>query len=167
MPSELQPVAIRPALPADAGEVSQMVRNVLRDEGLIRDAALEYPQFLRPDAILFRLQRGSLCLVALDRDPLGREQIVGVVEIEELTHLSLLCVDAGHRGRGLARGLWEQARGFCREFSPGPQRFSVQALRSALPVYRRFGFVECGPPQGQHGFELIPMELICDEPVNG
>jgi len=145
-------IGIRPARPDDAEAISAFAREVLAEQGRSADDGEELPPFLHPDAILFRLQRGSLCLVAWLE---GR--LAGVIEIEELKHVTLLAVAPELRQRGLARALWEQALGFCREYADGPLSFSVLALPSACEVYRRFGFRESGPPERHHGLVLVPM----------
>lgn len=157
--SELPEVAIRPMQDGEEREVYQLIRRIC-DAELQRDGRLpsESLAYIQPDAIRFRQQRGSLVLLALDR-----HAIIGVIEVEGLSHIALLFVARSHRGRGISRRLWDAARRFCLEASAGPIRFSVNSLASALPVYRRFGFVPCGPRQVKSGLELTPMSMLAPE----
>ena len=149
------PLQIRPLQPGEEEPVSRLIREVLDEPGVppIPEDAGALAN-VRPDAMRYRGQQGSVFLLALEG-----ERIIGVIEIEGLSHIALLFVARDRRRRGVARRLWESARAFCRTFDPGGRRFTVNSLESALPVYRSLGFVECGPPMRQDGLVTIPMRF--------
>lgn len=84
--------------------------------------------------------------------------LVGVVGVRDNSHLYHLFVADGFRGRGLARELWRVARDACRE-AGNMGEFTVNSSRFAVGIYRKFGFVETGPPETNSGVTSIPMKL--------
>jgi len=69
-------------------------------------------------------------------------------------HLYHLYVSNEYQGQGVARKLWEQAMSHCRN--------NIYTLRSSLyavPVYKKFGFVEVGEAQEKNGIDFQEMEL--------
>ena len=153
-------IAIRPIRDGEEEQICGLIRRVLdRPASAAAGDGEDALGYIEVDAMLFRVQRGSLVLVAVDRD-----RVVGMIEMEHLSHLALLFVDRRYQGRGLARSLWEEARAYCRAANPGGRQFTVNSVEAALPVYRSFGFVECGPPRSQDGYLLTPMVLDEDAP---
>jgi GNAT superfamily N-acetyltransferase len=81
-------------------------------------------------------------------------KVVGYISIKRPGHLYHLFVHASHQGRGIARSLWEYAAG---QTEVGG--FTVRSSINAVPVYKRFGFVECAPAGENDGVLYQPMEL--------
>ena len=88
--------------------------------------------------------------------------LAGVVGVRDNSHLYHLFVADEFRGRGFARELWGVARDTCRE-AGNIGEFTVNSSRFAVGMYRKFGFVETGPPETKEGVTSIPMKLT-DEP---
>ncbi len=85
--------------------------------------------------------------------------LVGVVGVRDNSHLYHLFVADEFRGRGYARELWRVARDACRE-AGNVGEFTVNSSRFAVDMYRKFGFVESGPPETKSGVTSIPMKLV-------
>ncbi len=145
---------IRPAAPADAPALAALVRalaaHFLADPARPEDAAA-FLRTLEPDAFAARLA-----------DPEFRHHVAeaegalaGVVAVRGGTHLYHLFVAERFHRRGVATRLWERAR---RE-AGSPPRFTVNASRSAVAVYERWGFTATGPEVVQDGIAFRPMEL--------
>ncbi|MEX1019090.1 MAG: GNAT family N-acetyltransferase [Litorilinea sp.] len=66
--------------------------------------------------------------------------IVGVIEVREHRHISLLFVDDAHQRRGIGRALVANAVARCRRKRPGLTEITVRAAPGAVPVYARLGF---------------------------
>ena len=81
-------------------------------------------------------------------------KIAGYISIKRPGHLYHLFVQASHQGRGIARSLWEYAEG---ESEAGV--FTVRSSMNAVPVYKRFGFVESASVGENDGVLYQPMEL--------
>ena len=84
--------------------------------------------------------------------------IIGVVGVRGNSHLYHLFVADEFRGRGFARQLWHAARDSCCEAGDVAE-FTVNSSRFAVEMYRKFGFVEAGPPETTNGVTSIPMKL--------
>ena len=70
------------------------------------------------------------------------------------SHLFHLFVSEKYQGKGLARELWGFASNVCVS--------NIYTLRSSLyavPVYRKFGFIESGVAGEIDGIGFQPMEL--------
>jgi len=84
--------------------------------------------------------------------------LVGVVGVRDNSHLYHLFVADEFRGRGFARELWRVARDACRA-AGNVGEFTVNSSRFAVGTYRKFGFVETGPPETKNGVTSVPMKL--------
>ena len=106
-----------------------------------------------------RLQREHVILVAIagvDEDA----QIVGMIEIREQRHISLLFVAGAYQGRGIATELLARAIQLCRRVNPGLRALTVHASPNAAPIYRRLGFAPSAEEQVVHGIRYTPMTLV-------
>jgi GNAT superfamily N-acetyltransferase len=85
--------------------------------------------------------------------------LVGVAAMRDDSHLTQFFVSTRYQGRGIARRLWQRTmRDAIRR--AGPRRFTLNATRCAVPVYRRLGFVAVGPERLSHnGLVTTPMTL--------
>jgi GNAT superfamily N-acetyltransferase len=150
-------VQYRLMTPADAPVICDMVERVFRkfvapgytDEGV--RAFLEYAQ---PELLRIRLEDDHFTLVAtLD------EVIVGMIEVRQYRHVSLLFVDCAYQRRGIARQLMTCALDICRQNTPMLREVTVNSSPYAQPVYGRMGFHPTRPEQVKSGVRYIPMAL--------
>ena len=81
-------------------------------------------------------------------------ELVGVLAMRPLRHISLFFVREDHHRRGIGRALFDAMR---RDYDP--QVFTVHASPYASEVYRRLGFVPTGPEQVTNGIRYTPMEF--------
>lgn len=152
-------LTIRPATPRDAAAITAVHCSHIRvwrrggtGEAVPYDALSPYEHWLHggpwmnAETCAAHLQRwldaGHLALVALRGD-----QLVGEAEFVEdeepppyghVLHLSLLFVDAAHRGQGVGQALVEAGVELARE--RGCSALTTQPEREAEPFYRRVGF---------------------------
>lgn len=91
-------------------------------------------------------------------------KISGFITILELEKIDQLFVRPEAQRRGIARALWEHARHECLALKH-PLRFWVRSSTAAVPVYRRFGFVEDGCLQVENGiaYQLMRLEDLSVE----
>jgi GNAT superfamily N-acetyltransferase len=84
------------------------------------------------------------------------ELLVGFISLRDNSHLAHLFVRPDFQRQGIASQLWHLLLAHTAEQGMwGP--FTVNSSLSAVPVYRRFGFVEVGEIQQQHGVTFQPM----------
>jgi len=85
--------------------------------------------------------------------------LVGVAGMRDDSHLVQLFVGTRYQGRGIAGKLWRRTmRDAIRR--AGTRRFTLNASRCAVPVYRHLGFVPTGPEgRSPKGVVSTPMAL--------
>lgn len=90
-------------------------------------------------------------------------ETVGFITIHKLEKIDQLFVLPDAQRKGVARTLWEHARQESLAVKH-PLRFWVRSSTMAVPVYRRFGFVEDGCLQMENGiaYQLLKFE---DPPI--
>jgi len=89
--------------------------------------------YVRPDLISQRAMNSYLILVALFHN-----NIVGVIEIRNYCHISLLFVDEQYHRKGVARGLLNHALDICRCHNPDISQITVNSSPYALAIYKKW-----------------------------
>jgi ribosomal protein S18 acetylase RimI-like enzyme len=89
-------------------------------------------------------------------------RVLGFIAIRDASHLFHLFVSAEHHGQGIGRSLWQEGLTAASKGSRN-STFTVNSSPNAVPVYRRFGFVETGPLVQMHGVSFLPMRRIPSE----
>jgi GNAT superfamily N-acetyltransferase len=85
--------------------------------------------------------------------------LVGVSAMRDDCHLTQFFVSTRYQGQGIARQLWLRTMRDALHRA-GTRRFTLNATRCAVPVYRRLGFVETGPEgPSPNGVITTPMLL--------
>lgn len=115
----------------------------------------EFLNYIQPGALLQRTGAGYVSFVALVRG-----ELVGVIEIRDCRHVSLLFVEARFQRRGIARGLLRYALRRCMRATPDLQQISVNSSPNAAETYERLGFRPVASVQVRHGIKYVPMVLV-------
>jgi len=119
------------------------------DEGIY-----EIKSFFDPEAIKKRSEENSFVLVSV-----SNELIVGMLEMQEYRHLSMLFVNKEFHRNGIARGLLNKSIEIALSKNPRLRNITVNSSRYAEPVYQRMGFVRTQRMQIEKGIKYIPMAL--------
>lgn len=101
------------------------------------------------NALLARLSEGiSFCLVAILEG-----KIVGMIEVRNFNHISLLFVDDAYHKIGIAKKLVSSSieKGKVIEID-------VNSSPYAVNIYKRMGFQQLGEEQEKDGIRFIPMK---------
>jgi len=87
------------------------------------------------------------------------DEIVGMISLRNMTHISLLFVDAMFHRQGIGKRLIQHA---CIYLSQEFDRFTltVNASPYAVGFYHRLGFTDVGAEQELDGVRFTPMSLI-------
>ena len=83
------------------------------------------------------------------------DEIVGYIAMKESSHLYHLFVSEAHQGNGIANGLWKHICGKC-----SAEKYSVRSSLYAVPVYKKWGFVETDMVREKDGIKFQAMALI-------
>lgn len=100
------------------------------------------------------LARGHVYHVAHDE----HGELAGFIAVRDDSHIFHLFVGKRWQRQGLARRLWDTARGAALARG-GDGTFTVNASNYAVPVYEAFGFVRVGPTECVKGLYFNPMRL--------
>jgi predicted N-acetyltransferase YhbS len=146
-------IEIHPFKPADAEPVSTLVRQVFDEHvapSFEAEGLAEMHRHVAPEAIVERAQTHRTFVAWQGR------QVVGVIEVRDTDHVSMLFVRTSHMGLGIATALMACAIEASR--AAGRPRMTVNSSLNAQSFYQRFGFVATAVPQKAHGFAFVPME---------
>ena len=80
--------------------------------------------------------------------------IVGYLSMKGDDHLYHLFVTEKQQGKGIAKKLWQHAMNVCIS-----DHYTLRSSLFAVPVYKKFGFIEYGPPLEKDGIGFQPMKL--------
>ncbi|MEW5958981.1 MAG: GNAT family N-acetyltransferase [Chloroflexota bacterium] len=151
------PITYRSMAPGEEEEVCALINRVFDEfiaPGYTPQGILEFRNYVQPEALLERCQTSSFVLVAM-----GRDKVVGMIELRDNNHLSLLFVDRQYQGRGISRELLHRALNLCRRARPDLTRLTVNSSPYAVPIYEKLGFEPVEPEKVVNGIRFIPMVL--------
>jgi GNAT superfamily N-acetyltransferase len=148
----------RPMHPHEAEAVCHLVAKVFRKfvaPCYEPAGVVEFLRYLTPEELWKRLHHDYFLLVA---DEHGK--VVGVIEVYDANHISLLFVDEMHQGQGIAHKLVALALSECRRRNSTLAEVSVHATPNAVAVYEHWGFRPTAAEQCKNGMRFVPM--VCD-----
>ena len=152
-------VSIRLLQPGEEEEACALVARVFGEyvaPDFPRAGIEEFLRYAHPEAMAARSQAGHRVLVAEEGN-----RLLGVLELRDLQHISMLFVEA--RGKGVGGKLLQRSLRMCRTGLPGVRNVTVNASRYGVPFYRRFGFEAESAVQFENGMTFLPMALRLQE----
>src|SRR3974377_2179226 len=124
---------IRPMQRGEETEVFDLVRRVFNEfvaPLYSQEGVDEFFRYAQPDALAQRSQNNHYVLLAVvERNP------VGMIEIRDNCHVSMLFVDRSFQRQGISRALLQQAIDECRRHHPDLNQISVHAAPNSVPIY--------------------------------
>ncbi|MGB2924850.1 MAG: GNAT family N-acetyltransferase [Limnothrix sp.] len=111
-----------------------------------------FSEYIQPQAIGDRLKRNHFLLVAI-----LNQKIIGVLEMRNHNHLSLLFVTKSQQRQGIAKKLVQQATNYCLREEPDLTKLTVHSDPKAVPAYAAMGFTVTGSERVEDGIRYIPM----------
>ena len=149
---------IRPFRPGDEIGAAMVAAACFEDSMrpfYTEEGGRNFAAYIYPEAIARRQSREHLMFVAL----LDGE-IIGLIELEEFRHISMLFVSPEFQQCGIASRLLERALRFAKKASPGLAEITVYSSPGAVGAYLAWGFVESAPACEASGVRYTPMKLI-------
>jgi GNAT superfamily N-acetyltransferase len=141
----------------EANEVCRLV-NAVFDKYVAPDYSAEgiaeFRKYNRPEEVIRRSSADHFVLVATKK-----RKIIGVIEIRNNRHVSLLFVASDFHGQGIGRQLWDRAFQKSRDVDPAGREFTVNSSPYAVPIYEKLGFRRTSPEQIHNGLRFVPMTL--------
>jgi GNAT superfamily N-acetyltransferase len=154
-------IKIRSIAPTDAKAAAQLVAGVFSQDvgpSYRAEGVAEFLGYASPEAFAARLAKGHVGFVAEDE----RGELVGVVEVRDLCHVSLLFVSGAQQRQGIGKALISQAVAACRRGNQATTTVTVNASPNSVAAYERYGFRASGPEQERDGIRFVPMVLAID-----
>jgi ribosomal protein S18 acetylase RimI-like enzyme len=117
----------------------------------------EFLSYANPSALQARQARNHVVLVAFQN-----ETIVGMLELRDYCHVSMLFVDPLHQRKGIGRMLMNEALRLIQINSPEVREVTVSSAPNVVEVYIHFGFRVTGELQVKNGIAFVPMILALE-----
>jgi GNAT superfamily N-acetyltransferase len=133
------------------GLIARVFNDVIAPE-YSPEGVQEFLKYLQPDLLVDRGEADHFILLAATG-----AQLIGMIEVRNYAHISLLFVDEDYQRRGISRELWRRALEICRQENSDLTEVSVNSSPGARPVYERLGFEATAPEQVRNGMRFIPM----------
>ena len=150
-------VTYRVMNPADVIDVSELITRVF-NQFIAPEYSIEGVQeihhYIQPSAVKARQETNHFALISVVQD-----KVVGMIEVRNYNHLSLLFVASEYQRRGIAKELFRRALQICRATEPKLSEITVNSSPYAAPIYEKLGFCRTGSKQVRNGIGFIPMVL--------
>lgn len=145
----------------DAEKVYELVKKVFDRfvaQAFDQKGIEQFYEIINPESILRRREENHFALIAeVNKD------IVGIIEIKDNDHISLLFVDEKFQNEAIARSLIKKSIELCLENKPYLTEISVNSSPNAVKIYEKLGFKQTGPEQLFKGIRFVPMMLKLSE----
>ncbi|HEX8965551.1 MAG TPA: GNAT family N-acetyltransferase [Patescibacteria group bacterium] len=120
----------------------------------IEEGNQEFYKYLDKNAVNNRLQNNHFIILCK-----ARGKVVGLIEVRNLNHVSMLFVNAAYQGRGIAKQLLSRALEICKKQDPQLKEVSVHSSPNSVVIYEKLGFVKVKEEQIINGIRFTPMIL--------
>jgi len=120
-------------------EVSNLIKELFKEfigidynqEG--KDTFLDY---IAPNNLRERYnKKNHEFLIAKDNDVL-----IGIIELRDYNHISLLFVKKNYHCRGIAKNLFNKSSELCKQYNPDIEEIAVNSSLYAEKIYTKLGF---------------------------
>jgi ribosomal protein S18 acetylase RimI-like enzyme len=153
-------IDIKMMSPGEERAVSDLVHSTFQHDVAplySREGIDEFLSYAHPDALKSRLARNHIVLVASQDN-----SMVGMIELRDYGHVSMLFVDPLHQRQGIGQRLLQEALQLIKTHHAGVREVTVNSSPNAVEAYKRFGFQATGPLQVKNGIGFVPMTLPLD-----
>ena len=97
-------------------------------------------------------------LVAVDKN----KGIIGVIELREYNHMSLLYVEPEFHNKGIAKKMLKKAIKICKKMNSNLSFITANSSPYAVKIYEKLGFKKKDVEKNSLGIPYTPMELNVD-----
>ncbi len=150
-------ITINPASSSDLKQIIEFVRAVY-DESVAPNYSSagneEFYKYLDPNWLQQRLESDHWILMAVDQDD---DDLVGIIEIRENKHLSMLFVRTQNQRQGIGKKLLQSAIEKIKKNNPEQKVLSVHSSPNSVAAYERMGFEKLGSEQEVNGIRFTSM----------
>ena len=147
----------RPLQPGEETKVYELIARVFQEfiaPHFSKEGCQEFIKYIQPEDLLRRSLMNYFVILALDS-----EEIIGMTEVRDYNHVSLLFVDGRHQGNGIGKALLDHAMQICKIKQPSLKEISVNASPNSILIYQNMGFKLSGYERVKNGVRYTPMVL--------
>jgi len=144
---------------ADEGtvdEARELVERVFKEfvaPDYVERGVTEFMNYITPQAMRERLAAKRSLFIAKTGGV-----VVGVLEMKDPEHISLLFVDASYQRRGIAGLLFRFALENYVKAQGTQDKITVNSSLYAVEIYKRLGFIQLDDEREINGIRFVPME---------
>lgn len=120
-----------------------------------REGIDEFMKYASKENLLERFKRGNISIVSEDNN-----RIMGLIEMRDLTHISLYFVDKNYKGKGIGKNLYKKAMESIKKIKNDIKEVTVNSSPYAVEVYEKLGFEKVKEQMEVNGIKFIPMKAI-------
>lgn len=122
--------------------------------GYSEEGIREFTNYVKPDLLRERLRNGNHSFAALDKN-----EIVGIIEMRNINHISLLFVKKEYQKMGIAKKLLKLSVDRFKNISHSFSVIEVNSSPYAVEIYEHMGFMPIDAEQVVNGIRFVPMIL--------
>lgn len=155
--SKMNGLMYRLMTPGEEAEVCDLISRVFNEfvaPEYTPEGIQEFFKYVKPELLSNRSLVNHFVLVAVVGD-----KIVGMIEMRDYNHISLLFVDKHFQRQGIARELFQRSLEICRSYKPDLLEISVNSSPYAVPIYEKLSFRQTRSEQTINGIRFMPMTL--------
>jgi predicted GNAT family N-acyltransferase len=119
-----------------------------------QEGVSEFLRYIDPDLMAKRVKFNHFVLMAEMDD-----MLVGIIEVRDFNHISLLFVPREVQRKGIAKRLLNEALQICSQNNPNLSRVSVHSSSNSIEAYEHLGFRSEGSEKLERGIRYVPMIL--------
>ncbi len=150
-------IQIRPMEPDEIQAVSDLVFRSFKNNVApyySEEGVETFFDYANPKALSERFLKDHFILVAVEK-----QALVGMIEIRNNRHISLLFVEPMQQQKGIGKGLLERAIALSRQSDPESKGLTVNSSPNSVEAYKRFGFAPTDSFREKNGIQFMPMRL--------
>lgn len=146
------------AQPTEATSLANFIRSVYDDSVALhytQQGNDEFYKYITPEAIEEHLKTNHWILKAE-----GDDGLLGIIEIRDNKHLSMLFISSFHQRQGIGKQLLSVAIKKAKELNPSLEKMSVHSSPNSVVAYEKLGFKALTEEQVVNGIRFTTMEKL-------
>lgn len=126
-----------------------------------REGINSFREFIKPQRLANEISNNRIKVYCC----YDKDDLVGILAVQDITHISLLFVKKSHHRRGIAKELLKRAIKDIKIKNPNVEILTVNSSPYAVEIYRRLGFNPTDNMQEKDGIVFMPMKKYLDNRI--
>lgn len=122
--------------------------------GYTQEGINEFYNFANVENLSERSKTNHFTILAQDK-----ENILGIIEIRDLSHVSLFFVRTKFQNKGIGKALFHEAVKQITNKNQNIEELTVNSSINAVPAYKGIGFIAQSGKKCFNGIYFVPMKL--------